>query len=221
MKVNFLLISGLSAGLFLFACNEASKNSSETIVADSSKMTDHNMDEMKDHNGDMMAPMTTMMAKMKDMQMTGDFDYDFANMMISHHQAAIEMAQVEVQKGTDAALKTMAQGMITAQQSEIVAFQDILKDYKVPSANANEMHAHGKMTESMNMMMKHMGENKMTGNVDKDFAQMMIHHHEAAVKMAKDELSQGKKATLKKMAQKIEQDQTKEIADLKTWLSGK
>lgn len=221
MKVKFLLMSALTASLFLSACNEASKTSTETTMMDSSKMADHNMDEMKDHNGDMMAPMNNMMAKMKDMKMTGDFDYDFANMMISHHQAAIDMAQVEVQKGTDAALKTMAQGMITAQQSEIVAFQDILKDYKVPSTNANEKNAHGNMTETMDMMMKHMGENKMTGNVDKDFAQMMIHHHEAAVKMANDELSQGKNAALKKMAQKIVQDQTKEIADLKTWLAGK
>ena len=220
MKVKSLLMSALTAGLLLSACNEASKTSTETTMMDSSKMADHNMDEMKDHNGDMMAPMNNMMAKMKDMKMTGDFDYDFANMMISHHQAAIEMAQVELQKGTDAALKTMAQGMITAQQSEIVAFQDILKDYKVPP-NANETHAHGKMTESMDMMMKHMSESKMTGNVDKDFAQMMIHHHEAAVKMGEDEISQGKNAALKRMAQKIVQDQTKEIADLKTWLAGK
>lgn len=220
MKVKFLLLSALTVGLLLSACNEASKTSTETSM-DSSKMDDHKMDGMNDHSSELMVPMNSMMAKMKDMKMTGDFDYDFANMMISHHQAAIEMAQVEVQKGTDAALKTMAQGMIAAQESEIAAFRDILKDYKVPSANTKETHAHGKMTEAMDMMMKHMGEKKMTGNVDKDFAMMMIHHHEAAVKMAKDELSQGKNAALKKMAQKIVQDQTKEIADLKTWLAGK
>ena len=220
MKVKFLLMSALTAGLFLSACNEASKTSTETSM-DSSKMDDHKMDEMKDHSSDLMAPMTSMMATMKDMKMTGDFDYDFANMMISHHQAAIEMAQVEVQKGTDAALKTMAQGMIAAQESEIAAFRDILKDYKVPPTNTKEAHAHGEMTETMDKMMKQMGESKMTGNVDKDFAMMMIPHHEAAVTMSGDELSHGKNLALKKMAQKILEDQTKEIADLKTWLAGK
>ena len=220
MKVKFLLMSALTAGLFLSACNEASKTSTETSM-DSSKMDDHKMDEMKDHSSDLMAPMNSMMAKMKDMKMTGDFDYDFANMMISHHQAAIEMAQVEVQKGTDAALKTMAQGMITAQESEIAAFRDILKDYKVPPTNTKDAHAHGEMTETMDKMMKQMGESKMTGNVDKDFAMMMIPHHEAAVTMSGDELSHGKNLALKKMAQKILEDQTKEIADLKSWLAGK
>ena len=220
MKVKFLLMSALTAGLFLSACNEASKTSTETSM-DSSKMDDHKMDEMKGHSSDLMAPMTSMMATMKDMKMTGDFDYDFANMMISHHQAAIEMAQVEVQKGTDAALKTMAQGMIAAQESEIAAFRDILKDYKVPATNAKDAHAHGEMTETMDKMMKQMGESKMTGNVDKDFAMMMIPHHEAAVTMSGDELSHGKNLALKKMAQKILEDQTKEIADLKTWLAGK
>ncbi len=220
MKVKFLLMSALTAGLFLSACNEASKTSTETSM-DSSKMDDHKMDEMKDHSSDLMAPMNSMMAKMKGMKMTGDFDYDFANMMISHHQAAIEMAQVEVQKGTDAALKTMAQGMITAQESEIAAFRDILKDYKVPPTNTKDAHAHGEMTETMDKMMKQMGESKMTGNVDKDFAMMMIPHHEAAVTMSGDELSHGKNLALKKMAQKILEDQTKEIADLKTWLAGK
>ena len=221
MKAKFLLMSALTATLFLSACNEASKTSTETSAMDSSKMDDHNMDEMKDHGGDMMAPMTSMMAKMKAMKMTGDFDYDFANMMISHHQAAIDMAQVEVQKGTDAALKTMAQSMIAAQESEITAFRAVLKGYKVPKTNPTEGDAHGGMTQNMDMMMKHMGEMKMTGFVDKDFAMMMIHHHEAAVKMAKDELAHGKNAALKKMAQKIEQDQTNEIAGLKTWLAGK
>ena len=220
MKVNFLLMSALTAGLFLSACNEASKTSTETSM-DSSKMDDHKMDEMKGHSSDLMAPMTSMMATMKDMKMTGDFDYDFANMMISHHQAAIEMAQVEVQKGTDAALKTMARGMIAAQQSEIAAFRDILKDYKVPATNTKDAHAHGEMTETMDKMMKLMGESKMTGNVDKDFAMMMIPHHEAAVTMSGDELSHGKNLALKKMAQKILEDQTKEVADLKTWLAGK
>ena len=160
MKVKFLLMSALTAGLFLSACNEASKTSTETSM-DSSKMDDHKMDEMKGHSSDLMAPMTSMMATMKDMKMTGDFDYDFANMMISDHQAAIEMAQVEVQKGTDAALKTMAQGMITAQESEIAAFRDILKDYKVPPTNTKDAHAHGEMTETMDKMMKQMGRGKM------------------------------------------------------------
>jgi uncharacterized protein (DUF305 family) len=41
------------------------------------------------------------MAKMENMQMTGDFDLDFANMLIEHHQGAIDMSKIEVEKGAD------------------------------------------------------------------------------------------------------------------------
>ena len=64
-----------------------------------------------------------------------------------------------------------------------------------------------------------MGEMKMTGFVDKDFAMMMIHHHEAAVKMAEDEIGHGKVASLKLMAQKMIVDQNNEIKQFNDFLS--
>ena len=77
----------------------------------------------------------------------------------------------------------------------------------------NEMHEiHEKTARDMNSM-------TMTGNVDKDFVMMMKVHHEAAVEMAKNELSHGKKYDMKKMAQKIIEDQNKEIKEFNDWLS--
>jgi len=60
---------------------------------------------------------------------------------------------------------------------------------------------------------------KPTGNVDKDFAMMMRMHHQQAIQMAKTELARGKSPELKAMAQKIVQDQAKEIAELDAWLA--
>lgn len=59
----------------------------------------------------------------------------------------------------------------------------------------------------------------MTGNTHKDFVMMMIPHHESAVTMAEDELSYGKQPELKKMAQKMIADQSKEITEFKAWLA--
>ena len=59
----------------------------------------------------------------------------------------------------------------------------------------------------------------MSGNTDKDFVMMMIPHHESAITMAEDQLSHGKNLALKKMAQKIIEDQSKEIIQFQTWLS--
>ncbi len=58
----------------------------------------------------------------------------------------------------------------------------------------------------------------MTGNPDRDFAMMMIPHHQGAIDMAKVLLQHGKDSELKKMAQETIPKQEKEIADLKRWL---
>lgn len=56
---------------------------------------------------------------------------------------------------------------------------------------------------------------KMTGNVDQDFAAMMIQHHQQALTMAKIEIDQGANPELKAMAQKMYDAQKQEIEDLK------
>jgi len=40
---------------------------------------------------------------------SSDFDVDFANMMVEHHQGGIDIAQVEVSQGKDEKMKTKAQ----------------------------------------------------------------------------------------------------------------
>jgi uncharacterized protein (DUF305 family) len=70
--------------------------------------------------------------------------------------------------------------------------------------------AHKKMMEDMMAM-------KSTGNPDKDFAMMMIPHHQGAIDMAEVELKYGKDPTLEKMAQKIIDAQKKEISAFKKW----
>jgi len=55
----------------------------------------------------------------------------------------------------------------------------------------------------------------MTGNLDRDFAAMMIMHHEQAIKMADIEIAHGTNAELKAMAMKMRKDQSAEIKKLK------
>ncbi len=46
------------------------------------------------------------------------FDLDFANMMIIHHQGAIDMSNEELKSGTDEKMKKMAEKIITKQREE-------------------------------------------------------------------------------------------------------
>ena len=58
----------------------------------------------------------------------------------------------------------------------------------------------------------------MTGDADQDFARMMLSHHRGAVDMAKVQLQYGKDPELRTLAQKIVEDQSREIAQLQDWL---
>ena len=67
---------------------------------------------------------------------------------------------------------------------------------------------------AMNDMMAKMNAMKMKGNVDHDFAHMMMEHHRGAMAMADVELRDGQDATMRQMAEKIKADQQKEIGEL-------
>jgi uncharacterized protein (DUF305 family) len=60
---------------------------------------------------------------------------------------------------------------------------------------------------------------RLCGDVDRDFAQMMKHHHEQGVKMAEIEAAEGKSPEMKAMAQKIIKGQRDDIRQLETWLN--
>jgi uncharacterized protein (DUF305 family) len=57
-----------------------------------------------------------------------------------------------------------------------------------------------------------------TGNADVDFRTHMIRHHQGAVEMAKVALKHAQDPETKRMAQKIVDDQEKEIAEMQNWL---
>ena len=66
-----------------------------------------------------------------DMQKLGaakgaEFDKMWLDMMIKHHQGAVDMAKTELQKGSNADAKALAQKIIDAQQAEITEMQGLL-----------------------------------------------------------------------------------------------
>lgn len=196
---------------------DSAADTSNAQTTDHSNATDHGM------NSEIMNAMNGSMERTKSMKMSGDFDHDFAMMMIEHHQSAIDMAQVELSKGTDPALKKMAENIIAAQKSEIAEFKRILNTHEVEKSNdpiaGGHAGDHTELTEAMNEMMNKMNAMATTGNIDRDFAMMMVPHHESAIKMSENEISHGKNLELKKMAQKIMDDQAKEIKELQEWLN--
>jgi uncharacterized protein (DUF305 family) len=216
------LVALIAAMYSFVSCNNDSTNTTEnnkdtstSQTSNSAKDTTSKMDNSSTANG-LMASMNSMMDGMKKSSMTGDFDIDFANMMIEHHQGAIDMSEQEVSTGKDEKIKGMAQKIITSQKEEITKLQDFVKTYK-PSGMK---HGEGELNKLMSDMESNMKNVQMTGDMDKDFVTMMTAHHEGAIEMSKKELANGMSAKLKQMAQKTITEQNKEIKEFKAWLAG-
>lgn len=79
---------------------------------------------------DMHASMMTMQQQMNSVKASGDTDYDFAVMMRIHHQGAVDMAQMELDKGKDPQLQAMAKEIIAAQKKEIAQFDQWIEQYE-------------------------------------------------------------------------------------------
>lgn len=94
------------------------------------------MDHAKMNHEEMMSgglydeAMKTMHEDMMKVKPTGDADIDFVEGMIPHHQGAIDMAKVVLEKGSDPEIRKLAEGIVKAQESEIKMMQDWLAVHK-------------------------------------------------------------------------------------------
>jgi uncharacterized protein (DUF305 family) len=171
-----------------------------------------------DHgSGSSSAPATTEAgAKAGDLN---DADVTFAQMMIPHHEQALEMAKVADGRASDAEITDLAGKIEQAQDPEITTMKSWLTSWDKPTGMESMPGMdHG----SMNGMMSDadMKELKaMKGKeFDKMFAEMMIDHHNGAIAMAKDEQKNGKNADAKKMAGDIVKGQSAEVEQLQSIL---
>lgn len=91
--------------------------------------------------------------------------------------------------------------------------------------NTDTSHkSHGSSDQSMMSLMSGMMDSmnalKPSGNADRDFAALMKAHHVGAIEMAKLEASNGRDAQIRQMAQKMVDDQQREVAEFDKALSG-
>jgi uncharacterized protein (DUF305 family) len=215
MKQAFLAVTMTASVLGITACDD--RPSAKSATRD---QEDHVHQGKADTppappTSEMQRIMDDMMGDMHSAKPSGNPDRDFATMMISHHRGAVEMARAELESGTDNQIRKLAEEIIAAQEIEIADMQKILSRLPLGDAKANKA-GYGALMGSMSGMMSHSATS--TGNMDKDFVQAMIPHHEGAVEMAKVQIQYGRDQELTAMAHKMIDDQTSEIAQMNQWL---
>ena len=207
---NLFAFTLIASSYALTSCSNSDQKANNNNKQMNHDSTMNSMQMMNSDN-EMMSAMNSSMSGMHEMKPSGDFDCDFANMMILHHQGAVAMSKLVLEKGTNEEIKSLATNIKTNQEAEIAKMYTIIKNFKTLVPDGKPVKIHEELTESMNSMMSNMSGINTTGDVDKDFIMLMIPHHQSAVKMAKDQLKYGKQPALKEMAQQMITDQEKEI----------
>ena len=148
-----------------------------------------------------------------------DQDVAFAQMMIPHHQQAVDMAKMATEKATDPKVQDLASRIEGAQDPEIQQMTTMLEQWGVPTESTGESMPgmdHGGMSGEGMMTDEEMAQLEQASGADFDrlWLQMMIKHHQGAVTMAKTELDKGSNAEAKALAQKIIDAQEAEITEM-------
>jgi uncharacterized protein (DUF305 family) len=141
-------------------------------------------------------------------------DAAFIADMTAHHQGAIDMAELAKKKGEHAQIRTLADGIISAQQGEIATMNAVRDDMQ-----AMGMHdgGHMGMSEHAMGMDLSMGDLESAKPFDKAFIDAMVPHHQGAIAMAKAQLAKGEQPALRRMAEDIIGAQAREIDQMKQW----
>jgi uncharacterized protein (DUF305 family) len=154
-------------------------------------------------------------------------DKAFVREMVPHHQMAVEMADMAKMDATHKAVRSLASQIIKAQNTEISALKGIAKRLGV---KVESMPANGHMTDQMMRDLDTLGVSMDDSGMmmdmtalhgakpfDRKFIDMMIPHHQGAIRMARAELAKGKDSALRKIASGIVADQAKEIRQMNSW----
>jgi uncharacterized protein (DUF305 family) len=139
-------------------------------------------------------------------------DLAFIDFFVPHHQAAIEMATMELERGARADVKAMAQQIETAQMAEIAKMRDA-RQQLAGSADSPPLPPDPHMVADMAAMMTLSG-----AALDQRFLLDMIPHHAAGLPPAHRGRPHLQRADLRQMALDIFSAQAREIGEMKKML---
>ncbi len=166
-------------------------------------------------------------------------DRAFASQMTVHHQGALDMANAARQRSQHRETRTLAETIVSTQTAEISQLQSIAKQIGVKSTEGGHDSGGGGHDAAMGQSGMSTGDLRVLGlsaeqagmmhdtrmldiakPFDRAFIDMMVPHHQGAIRMARIELARGKNPRLKALAQAIVSAQSREINQMNSWRRG-
>jgi uncharacterized protein (DUF305 family) len=139
----------------------------------------------------------------------------FLQAMVPHHSMAIEMAEMAQENSTIPEIGDIADAIIAAQGAEITELEQIHQRIFGTTLVPDEM-AHEDLGLTMEEAGMDMDMEMLQGAdpFDREFIDMMIPHHEGAIRMAEVLLEDSSDSELRALANGIVTAQTAEVAEL-------
>lgn len=149
-------------------------------------------------------------------------DAMFAQMMIPHHEQAVEMSTLAETRASSPEIKELAAEIKGAQQPEIDQMTAWLEEWGMPVMSGmdamGEHGGHGMSGMLTDDQMQQLAD-AQGPEFDRLFAEFMILHHEGAIDMAEDVVD-SKDPRVAALAQAILTTQAEEIAQMRAFLDG-
>ncbi|SEL87401.1 DUF305 domain-containing protein [Rhodococcus maanshanensis] len=175
----------------------------------------HSMDSMGG------ASMTSSSAQSASPEAHNNADVMWVQMMIPHHQQAVEMAELAEGRTQNAELLALAGQIKAAQDPEIAQMTGWLTEWGVPTMAADMSHAdmgHGDGGGMMTADQMTQLEQASGAEFDRAWLEMMIAHHQGAVDSSTTIVQDGQSEQVEELAQKIIAGQEAEITQMKSML---
>jgi uncharacterized protein (DUF305 family) len=145
--------------------------------------------------------------------MAGSADYMFAVHMVPHHESAVEMAELALERAQRPEVKTLAQDIIRTQTAEIAQLRAA-----AARLDPNGGSGSAGMGSGMSGMSGDLTQVPAGASFDRAFLEAMIPHHRMGVQMAEMVVRHGSDAQVQALAQDMIEVQTREIALMQGWL---
>jgi uncharacterized protein (DUF305 family) len=140
-------------------------------------------------------------------------DRAFVSQMVPHHESAVDMAQIATEQAEHEELRGLAEQIIEDQNAEIKTLNRLQGEFERAGVEEGDLGMSDDMA-GMNM------DSSMLENADpfdREFIDMMIGHHQGAIRMAQTEIADGANSEAQQLAENVIASQAREIEQMNEW----